>query len=337
MVRPGQHRPDRGTVVGSRVQPVQPRPLVPELGDQVRQARRGPGDGQLGGDPQRQRQPGAAFHERHGGYRLGGDPAADQGPQQVQRLRGGQPGQVDPPGAVPGHQPGQAVPAGHQGQAGRRAGQQRADRLGGPGVVQQYQDLPVGEQAAVPGAALGQVVRDVGGTDPERAQEAGQHLARVGGLLRPVPAQVDVQLAVREVLGHPVRPVHGQRRLADPGGTGQGHDHAAGPADAAGQPVQLGDLGVPAGEPVHVGGQFAGDRGPGAAGPATGTGGGPAGRRTVTASLASSSCQRCVHSSVEPPHAPTYASVTDSDGRVTPPAAADSAAAEYPARRANAR
>ena len=65
--------------------------------------------------------------------------------------------------------------------------------------------------------------------------------------------------------------------------------------------------------------------------------GGRRGGVPSTASLASSSCQRCVHSSVEPPHAPTYASVTDSDGRVTPPAAADSAAAEYPARRANAR
>jgi hypothetical protein len=61
-------------------------------------------------------------------------------------------------------------------------------------------------------------------------------------------------------------------------------------------------------------------------------GGGPS-----TASLASSSCQRCAHSSVDPPHAPTYARVTDRDGKVTPPAAAESAAAEYPARRASAR
>jgi hypothetical protein len=121
VVRPRDDRADRGTFVGAGRQALQPRALVAQLGDQLGEARRGPGGGQLGGDAQRQRQARAALHQRDRRYGLGRDPAADEGAEQVQRLGRGEPRQVDTPRAVPRDQTRQGVPAGDQRQAGRRA------------------------------------------------------------------------------------------------------------------------------------------------------------------------------------------------------------------------
>ena len=77
----------------------------------------------------------------------------------------------------------------------------------------------------------------------------GQCHHRAGGV---EPAQVHVELAVREPVGGTVRPVHGQGRLADAGGAGDQCDDYAGPGLVAGrQRVQPVKLRVAAGEVRH--------------------------------------------------------------------------------------
>ena len=103
--------------------------------------------------------------------------------------------------------------------AAGRAGQQRPDLLGVAGVVQHDQHPPAGQQAAV---AAGALVRARPGC-PGRARPSARRnpAQRVGGghrLAGVVAAQVHVQLPVGEPVGDLVRPVHGQRGLADPGG-----------------------------------------------------------------------------------------------------------------------
>ena len=133
---PGEHGADRGVVVVARGQQVEPPGFVAELGHQPGEGgARSPG-GQFGGDPQRQWQPGAPVGQGDGGLRFGVHPGPDQPAEQLDGFRFGQQVEVDPHGAVPGHQCGQRLPAGDQHQAGRRARQQIADLVHGVGVVQ---------------------------------------------------------------------------------------------------------------------------------------------------------------------------------------------------------
>ena len=153
-VGPGEHRPHRGARVPAGLQQVQPLLLVGQLAGQVGQRHGRAGGGQLGGHPQRQRQPAALGGQLRGRVRFGVHPCADQRPQQADRVRRRQQVQVQAGGAVPGHQPGQRIAAGHHHRAGRAAGQQRPDLLRRSGVVQHDQHPPAGQQAAVPGGAL---------------------------------------------------------------------------------------------------------------------------------------------------------------------------------------
>ena len=76
--------------------------------------------------------------------------------------------------------------------------------------------------------------------DAEAAQEHLQHLTRLGRVLPlGVAAQVRVQVPVRELRQQPVRGVHRQRRLADPGGPADRRHHHPAATRQPGQPGQL--------------------------------------------------------------------------------------------------
>ncbi len=65
------------------------------------------------------------------------------------------------------------------------------------------------------------------GRDTEVAQEAVEHLVGHGRRTRVVAVQVDIQLAIRELLAEAVRPVQGQGSLADPSRAGDDHDRGS--------------------------------------------------------------------------------------------------------------
>ena len=73
-----------------------------------------------------------------------------------------------------------------------------------------------------------------------------------------MPLEVDIQLPAGESLGHAVRPVDGQRGLADPGHSGDRCDHHR--TCHGQQAVQPGQVVRTAGEPHHVGRQLGGGR-----------------------------------------------------------------------------
>jgi hypothetical protein len=104
---------------------------------------------ELGGDPQRQRQPAALGGQRLRctGVCLG--PLADQCPQQADRVSGRQEVKVQSHGTVPSHKSSQRIPAGHDRHAGRSSGQQQPDLLHRPGVVKHDQHPLPGQQAPV--------------------------------------------------------------------------------------------------------------------------------------------------------------------------------------------
>ena len=220
------------------------------------------------GDGQGQRQPGAPGDDVGHRSRLAGHPARPQAlGEQVTGVGGGQQIEGQREGAVGGDQPGQPVAAGHHGQAAGRAGQQRADLLDVPRVVQHDQDPLARQQAAVERGLGGQGGRDPGRGHPERLQEPTGRLARLQGGPAWVEAlQVDVQLPVREPCGDPVRPVHGQGGLAHPGGAGQDRgDRLARPGRARlgrgrQECVEPGQLGPAAREGRHRRRQLGRDR-----------------------------------------------------------------------------
>ena len=108
------------------------------------------------------------------------------------------------------------------------AGQQRSDLLHRRRRCRQHQHPPPGQQAAVPRGALVLLGRNVLAGHAQGAQEPGQRVGRRHRPVGVVPAQVDEQLPVREVLRDPVRPVHRQRGLAHPRGPRHRRDHRRG-------------------------------------------------------------------------------------------------------------
>ncbi|GAA1790145.1 hypothetical protein GCM10009682_10230 [Luedemannella flava] len=164
---------------------------------------------------------------------------------------------------MPGHERRQAVAAGDDDAAGRCAGQQRPDLLHVGGVVEHQQDPPAGEHAAQQRGPFGDVLRHGRRLDAERPEKTAQHLPGRHGPVRPVPAQVGVELAVGEPGGRPVRPVDRERGLARAGGARQRRDddggHAARPG-TGGERVELGQLRRPPGELGDVAGQLSGHR-----------------------------------------------------------------------------
>ncbi|WP_154697058.1 hypothetical protein [Lentzea guizhouensis] len=92
-------------------------------------------------------------------------------------------------------------------------------------VVQHHQDLPVRDEAAVQ-VHLGRDIRaDALWRHPEPVEEPADRLGdRDRRLGRVEPAQVDVELAVREVIGDLSRPPQAQGGLADTGHSDDHHD-----------------------------------------------------------------------------------------------------------------
>ena len=214
LVGPGEHRADRGARICGRVQQIQPALLVSKLGHQVRQGCLRARGGQLGGHPQRERQPGTLPGQLGGSGRVGAGPGPDEVPQQAHGIVQRQEMDLEAGRPVPGDQAGQRVTAGDDGNARSRAREQRPDLLGRAGVVQHDQHPPAGQLATVPSRALVWAGRDIRAGRAERAQERGQHLRRRHRLGRAVAAQIRVQLAVREMSG-----------LADTGRAGDSRDH----------------------------------------------------------------------------------------------------------------
>ena len=255
VVRPGQHgaQVGRRILVGELVQAALcPAQLVAYSGQRYpgldRRARRD--------DGQREGQPGGALDDLvdrpgFGGHPPRPEPVAQQPPglvaaEQVQR---------DRVRTLGGDQAGELVAAGDDDRAPGCAGQQRPDLLGVAGVVRDDQYPPAGEQAAVHVDLRGQLGRYPRRRATECLQEHPQRLARLHRRPgRVEAAQVDVELAVREPVPHLVCPVHGERGLTHPGGTGDRRDHDRGrlPAGGVQQRVKLCQLVGPAGEPPHV-------------------------------------------------------------------------------------
>jgi hypothetical protein len=115
-----------------------------------------------------------------------------------------------------GFQPPQADPAGDQDGAAPAARQQRP-HLGLAGRVVQHDHYPLVREAGTElTRPLVEAVRDRRALDPERAQEAGEHIGRVERL-RAGAAEVHVQLAAGKARPQPVGDPDGQGGLADPG------------------------------------------------------------------------------------------------------------------------
>ncbi len=213
---PGEHYPHGGARVLASVQQVESAPPVRQVGDEAGERRGRPGVGELSRHPQGQRQIAALTGQGRDRGRVGGGSVADQRAQQVGCLRLRQQVKVQPGGAVAGNQPGQCVAAGHHRHARRAPREQRAYLVGRAGVVQQHQHPPAGDQASVPGGPLLRVGGDVLSCHPQGPQESGHRVVGCHRAVRVEAAQVHVQLPVGELVSHLMRPVHGQRGLADP-------------------------------------------------------------------------------------------------------------------------
>ena len=122
-------------------------------------------------------------------------------------------------------------------------------------VIEHQQDLLARQVIPPPGRPRLQARRDLPGADPGRQQQARQ---RVGGINRPLPRGVRVQrqeqLPVREPLREPVRRVHRQGGLADPGHPADRTNPHHPPARRRAHqlPQQLPKLGAAAGEAGDV-------------------------------------------------------------------------------------
>ncbi len=82
----------------------------------------------------------------------------------------------------------------------------------------------MGHQSAESTRSFVQVRGNLRAVDAKGPQEPCQYFSRRYGLLDVIPMQVDVKLAIGEQVGRPVCPMHGQCRLADTGGAGDGRN-----------------------------------------------------------------------------------------------------------------
>jgi hypothetical protein len=167
-----------------------------------------PGAGDLDG----QRQVAAGVHHPVGGGPIGLDPA---GPRAAgQQGDGGGPVQRLQPQRPDAGQAAQPAPAGDQHPAGRRAGQQRHDLVGGRGVVQHDQDAPVGQPGPVGGRPA---VHPLGHLARVHAEVAQQFTEHVQGVARPRTGagELHEDLTIRVPVAQLMPEVHGGRGLAD--------------------------------------------------------------------------------------------------------------------------
>jgi hypothetical protein len=222
----------------------------------------------VGGDPgrdhrQRQRQAGAARHDHLRCRRVGRDPGrADPAGEQLVRLRVGQPAEAHQVDGFVHDQTGEPVAAGHHRHTSRRAGQQRTDLGHVPGVVQDDQHPLVGQDAAVQADLGVEAVGDAPGRHLQRFEQPANSLRGTHrGLVRAEAPKVHVELTIVEVLDHPVGPVDGQRRLADPGQTLDHGDRRSVAALRRQQRVEPSQILHPAGEHREVTGQLTRHRG----------------------------------------------------------------------------
>jgi hypothetical protein len=125
-----------------------------------------------------------------------------------------------------GHETGQPAAAGDDRQAAGTAGEQLSHLLGVPCVVQQDEEPPAGQHAPVQRDLRVHTERNAFRRHPQGGQETPYGLAGTRDRSRRVEApEVDVELPVGEAVGHLMRPVHGQRGLADAGHSVDGGDH----------------------------------------------------------------------------------------------------------------
>ena len=219
------------------------------------------GGGVRGRDPGRHH-PQGQRHVTAGGREVARQPGLvptrrrEEAGQQLTGLVRGQRVQRQRPSAVAGDQSGQPVATRHHRERAVPARQQRSDLLGVARVVQHDQHPPVGQPGAVERGRLVQVGGDGAGRFAERAQAPGEGDQRRHRSVRGEAVQVEKELAVRKPDRDLVRPVHDQRRLADPAHAGD-HDHpTARPGPRPGDVVELLEVAAPPDEPGHVGRQL---------------------------------------------------------------------------------
>lgn len=254
---------DVGPWITRSSQHIEPPLRIAQLPDQLVKRVIRPRRRQLGGHPQRQRQPGASSHQKGSRDRFGPDPVPDEPAQQCKSVLGRQQVQVHPPRAVQGDQTGQRVTTGDQDEAGRRSRQQRPDLFDVTGVVDNDEYATSGQRAAKPCGARLDRCRNGRRSDTEPMQEPAQCLRWIHRLLRVVTTEIHIELAIGELIGHVVRPMHRQRGLTNPGGPRhRRNDDRTGPGNRPRCPkqvVQNRQLSSPPGEGVDVGRKLLGN------------------------------------------------------------------------------
>jgi hypothetical protein len=115
------------------------------------------------------------------------------------------------------------LPDGQQNHAARPAGNERSDLIAARGVIEHDQHPASGKQAPVQGSPFLGIVGQRFLSEPELPQETAEDVMRVQRF-RGHAAEVDEQLAVRELAPGQVRDVDGQGGLAYPAHSADGGD-----------------------------------------------------------------------------------------------------------------
>jgi hypothetical protein len=159
--------------------------------------------------------------------------------------------------ALGGDQAQQPVAAGDDHPSRVAPRKERPDLLRVPGIVQDDEDSPVGDQAPVETNLLGQAHWDPVRRYGQGVQEDPDRLTWLHRRRRGLEAaQIDVELAVRERRSHSMGPVDRQRGLAHPSCAGHRADHDRRRLAVLGQEqIKAGDLSLPPNERRHGHGQ----------------------------------------------------------------------------------
>ncbi|GAA2165093.1 hypothetical protein GCM10010403_48820 [Glycomyces rutgersensis] len=144
----------------------------------------------------------------------------------------------DLPDVVGRGEVGEAAAARDDRDAAGRGGQQRQHLRGVAGVVEDEQRPGVGEAGAQQRGGFVEVGRDGLGRDAECPEEPGERVQWRERGCAVEAAEVDVELPVREVLAHEVRPVERERGLAGAADPGDDRDLRPG----AEEPVEDGEF-----------------------------------------------------------------------------------------------